>query len=373
MNRISRYLFTQVLVAVLFSCLAITLVVWFSQSIRLLAMVINSGGSIWAFLKLMCLVLPSFFPLVLPLALMVGCLFVFNRMTAENELVVMRAVGMSPLTLAKPALALAAIIALIGYLMTMWIAPAANHELVRLQYEIRNDFSLLLLRTGSFHDLSKGMTFYARSRGEDGELKGLLIQDQRHPEKAVTIMAESGEMIRTEKGPNILVKNGIRQELQRATGNLSQLTFRSYLVDLTTFNDNFTSRWREPRERSMWELLNPQGEDRDPLTRGRFMAEFHLRLTMPMLAITFCLFACVAMLTGGFERRGFARKIAAVAVIVILLEAAMLSGLNLVARQPWLFFMLYALSLGPIPFLVHRLRTDRGGQRPGHLPQQVDA
>jgi lipopolysaccharide export system permease protein len=351
MNRLSRYLFTQLLVSVLFSMLAITIVVWFSQSIRMLALVINSGGSVWAFMKLMLLVLPTFLPLILPLSLVVGCLFVYHRLTTENELQVMRATGLSPVQMAHPALLLSVIVAFVGYLMTVWIAPQANHELVRAKYEIANDYSLLLLRTGSFHGIQEGLSFYARSRGKDGELRGILIHDTRRAGRPTTIMAESGEMIRTEKGPNVLVKNGMRQELEAASGQLSQLSFKSYLVDLTTVNDGFSERWREPRERSMLELINPLGSDSEQVTVGRFLAEFHLRLTMPFLAITFTLIACTLMLTGFYNRDGMTRKIVFAAILVVGLEAGMLSAINLISKQSWMIVLLYLITLGPVPFL----------------------
>jgi lipopolysaccharide export system permease protein len=215
---------------------------------------------------------------------------------------------------------------------------------------------LLLLRTGNFHDISNGLTFYARDRGKEGDLRGLMIHDTRKDGKPSTIMAESGELIRTDKGPNVLVKNGVRQELDSATGLLSQLSFKSYLVDLTTVNDNFSTRWREPRERSMVELLTPEGTDKDPITVGRFIAEFHLRLTMPFLAVTFALIACVTLLTGQYNRRGMMQKIIIAGLAVVALESSMLSILNLIAKNDFLVIVLYVLSFGPLPFLVARLK-----------------
>lgn len=350
MNRLAYYLFRQFLVAVLFSILALTMVVWFSQSVRLLSLVINAGGSIWSFVKMMLLVMPTFLPLTLPLSLVVGCLFVYYRLTVENEIHVMRAVGLSPWQLAKPAIALAALIACIAYVMTVWVAPKANHEMVRLKYQLANDYSMLLLRTGNFHDIKDGLSFYARDRGKDGDLEGILIHDTRKEGHPVTIMAESGEMVRTEKGPNVLVKNGIRQELNTETGQLAQLSFKSYLIDLSSMSDTFKERWKEPRERTMYELMHPEGADADPAVVKRFISEFHLRLTLPFLALTFCFIACALMLTGQFQRRGMTSKMVVAALVIIAIESTMLSLINLINKQPDLVPLLYVLSLAPVPF-----------------------
>jgi lipopolysaccharide export system permease protein len=266
MNRVSFYLFRQILLSVLFSCLALTIVIWFSQSIKLLALVINNGGSLWSFIKLMLLILPTFLPLVLPLSLMVGALFVYHRMIMESELVVMQASGMGPMALTMPALYVGIVVALIGYALSTWIAPIANHELIRLQYQIRDDHSVLLLRTGAFNNIKEGLTFYARERGHEGEMRGILIHDTRKPEKPVTIMSESGQLVHGEHGPQVMVTNGVRQDVDRKTGNLAQLSFERYIVDLGALDDNFSSRWREPRERMMQELIAPTGNDANPDT-----------------------------------------------------------------------------------------------------------
>ena len=129
---------------------------------------------------------------------------------------------------------------------------------------------MLLLRTGTFHDIMDGLSFYARDRGSKGELLSILIHDTRKPEKPVTIMAESGDLIPTPEGPQILVKNGMRQEVEQSTGVLSQLIFDSYMVDFSNITDNFLTRWREPRERSMYELLTPKGKDVHPKTIKSF-------------------------------------------------------------------------------------------------------
>src|ERR1043166_3076502 len=228
MNRISRYIFNQLMLSVLFSCLAIAMVVWFSQSIRFLSLVINNGASLWAFFKLMLLIFPTFMPLVLPLSLMAGTLFVYHRLIIESEMHVMQAVGMSPMTLARPAIYAGTIIAALTYFFAMVASPWANGELVKLKYSVINDHSLLLLRTGSFHDVNKHLTFYARDRNAKGELKGILIHDTPKPDRPVTIMAESGELVQAPEGPRILVKKGTRQDVANDTGVLSQLSFDTY-------------------------------------------------------------------------------------------------------------------------------------------------
>jgi lipopolysaccharide export system permease protein len=357
MNRIDRYLFMQFLGAVGFTCLAITVVVWFSQGIRLLSLVINNGGSVWSFFALMVLILPTFLPLVLPASLAIGMMFVFHRLITESELVVMRASGMNALRLARPALILATLIMLLGYMLTTVIGPIANHEFVRLQYQIRNDLSVLLLHTGGFNDVSKGLTFYARERGPKGDLKGILIHDTRKAGHPATVMAETGELVHAPEGPRILVHNGMQQEMDEKTGLLSQLSFDTYMVDLSSLADNFDSRFVEPRERPTFSLLNPPPGLETPVL-NKFASEFHMRLVLPFVAIPFALIVCIVALTGNFDRRGILARVAVGAIVATLIEAGVLVVFNITVKQPSLAPFFYLVAFGPAPFFYQRLAAE---------------
>src|ERR1700759_1842469 len=120
MNRLSFYVFRQLVIAFVFAASAVTFVVLFTQSFRLLTLVIDNSSTMWFFFRLMALSVPTFLPLVLPLGLGVAVLFVYHRLAIDSELVVMRAVGVSPMRQARPALMLAALVMLVCYVMTLW-------------------------------------------------------------------------------------------------------------------------------------------------------------------------------------------------------------------------------------------------------------
>src|ERR1700722_18734618 len=132
-GRLNLYLLRQLLVAFIFADVAVTFVILFTQSFRLLSLVIDNSSTMWFFFRLMALSVPTFLPLVLPLGLGVAVLFVYNKLAVDSELVVMRAVGVSPMRQARPALVLAGLTLIVGYLLTLWIAPAANRSLVALE------------------------------------------------------------------------------------------------------------------------------------------------------------------------------------------------------------------------------------------------
>src|ERR1051326_8833097 len=107
MNRLNRYIFWQCLTMMVFVTAALSAAVWLAQSLRLIDLIVNRGLSVELFLFLALLILPRFLDIVLPVGAFIAVLFVFNRLTSESELVVMRSAGMGPLSLARPVFVLA--------------------------------------------------------------------------------------------------------------------------------------------------------------------------------------------------------------------------------------------------------------------------
>ncbi|MBN2751911.1 MAG: LptF/LptG family permease, partial [Rhodospirillaceae bacterium] len=116
MRGITRYVLKQLVIGMLLVTVGMSILLWLSQSLRFIDLIVNKGLSAGLFLKLTSLLLPGFLMVVLPIAVFTVTLFVYNKLNADRELVVMRASGMSQWDLSKPALILAAAITILSYL-----------------------------------------------------------------------------------------------------------------------------------------------------------------------------------------------------------------------------------------------------------------
>ncbi len=195
--------------------------------------------------------------MMLPIALFTAVTFTYNRLTTDSELIVMRAMGISPSQIARPALTLAAIVVALNYLLALYVLPWSYQSFKDLGSDFRNDFSGLLLTEGAFNVVSDGITVYIRSRETDGELQGILMHDTRVADRPVTVMAERGMLVQGEDGPRVVMENGNRQAVDKRDGKLQILYFDRYSVDLGKISQSQQDRIREPRERYISELLFP--------------------------------------------------------------------------------------------------------------------
>src|SRR5437660_8646959 len=126
MTSLDRYILRQCFTMMIFVTAALSAAVWLAQSLRLVDLIVNRGLSVALFLYLALLILPRFLDIVLPIGAFIAVLFVFNRLTSESELVVMRGAGMGPFTLARPVFVLAGIGCVALLSLSVYFLPASN-------------------------------------------------------------------------------------------------------------------------------------------------------------------------------------------------------------------------------------------------------
>ena len=98
MKLIERYIFRRAAMMFLATLLPLLGIVWTTQALTNVNLVTDSGQSIFAFLKLATLILPSVIPIILPFALLIGVTQTLSTMNTDSELTVLNAAGSSRAT-----------------------------------------------------------------------------------------------------------------------------------------------------------------------------------------------------------------------------------------------------------------------------------
>jgi len=342
-SQVDRYVFRQLAVALVAVTGALVALIWLTQSLRFVELVVNRGLSLRVFLQLTGLLVPGFVAVILPITTFVVVQFIYQRLAGDRELVVMRAAGISPLSLARPALALALAAVIAGYALSLWLVPVSYAAFREYQFEIRNRLAAFLLQEGVFTPVSEDLTVYVRRRDPDGTLRGILIEDTRQRSTEKTILAERGRLVGGSaangssgaKGgaPRILLLDGSQQELDRHTGRLNVLTFAQTVVNLAAGAKGEEQRYRDAAEMSLGELLHPDPQAVAARDRGKLIVEGWRRLTQPLTAASFALVGLVSVLTGGFQRHGNVLRPLGGVLAVVGLLALGLAISNFAARQ----------------------------------------
>ncbi len=359
MTQLTRYILRQTIGITIVVAVVFTAAVWLVESLRLIDLIVNRGLSLGLFLYLAMLILPRFIDAVLPIAVFIAVLFIYNRLITESELVVMRSAGVSQIGLARPAMLASALATCILLLMSIYFLPASNRAFKDLQFEIRNKIASVLLLEGTFNTISDNVTIYVRARDAEGDLSGIVIYDSRDRTRPMTVVAEHGAFVSTDQGPRLIMVKGSRQVFDRSNGHLSVLSFDQYTLDLDKYREATGIRYRQPEELYLHELLTPQPGETVAARQAR-LVELNFRLINPLSALALAAIPIACLLTGEFSRRGQIWRVLEAVALAFLFEALDVAFKNVAVRHTAAIVPLYLNVLVPL-VAAFWLLTRRGG------------
>ena len=361
MSRLNRHILRQLAIGTIITTAVLACVVWMVQLLDFMELIISKGLSFRTWLELTLLVLPNFIVVILPIALTLVVVFIYNKMYVDSELVVAQAAGISRWAIAAPAFFLAALCTVISFMLTLYYGPLSMRAFKELQWSVPEDISQVLLHAGRFNHISKDLTFYVRERDANGHLLGILLHDKRDRDMLVTVLAERGEIFPGLETLRVLLFNGTRQEVSRGGGDLSLMYFDQYAFDVGSVEATGDGRFTHNGERSTTELLTlTETDGLKPTTVQRMRVEGHQRLINPVLSLTLTALALSFLLTGTFDRHGQVKRITLAAVSIVLIEVAVLLSASLAAKNLSLLPLIYAVVILPLALGLYSL-SDKGG------------
>jgi lipopolysaccharide export system permease protein len=348
MGSIGRYIFRTTFGAFLVVLTSVTTLLWITQALRNIDLMTGQGQSILVFVGITGLIIPLLILLIAPIALMIAVAHVLNKLSTDSELIVMNAAGMPPRHIFAPFLAVGIVVSLMVGAIAFYVSPKCLRELRRWATEVRAEVVTSNIQPGRFTALEGGkLTMHVRERRANGQMAGVMVDDQRDPKERSTILAETGDILTNEQGVYLVLQNGTVQRQEAEKRDPTIVRFKEYAFDLSRLSAGSTSSITySAQERFPSELLNPAPNDpmaSDP--EGLLRAELHNRITAPLYPIAFLLLTFAYL---GAPRT--TRQSRAMSLISATLAAATLRGLGFVgavsgARYPVLLLVPYVALL----------------------------
>jgi len=288
MGSIDRYIFRTTFGAFLVVLISVTTLMWITQALRNIDLMTNQGQSVLVFIAITGLIIPLLVLLMAPIALMIAVAHVLNRLSNDSELIVMNASGMPPWHIFRPFLLVGIVVALLVAVISVYLSPKCLRELRTWITAVRADVISNGIQPGRFIVLEGKLTLHVRDRRANGQLLGVLIDDQRDPKDRISILAEQGDILTNDRGTYLVLANGTIQRDEVGQRDPAIVRFEQYAFDLSRLSGGVQNITFTMQERYPWELLNPPPND--PLFKlqaGGFRSEFHNRITAPLYPIAF--------------------------------------------------------------------------------------
>lgn len=297
-NRIIfTYIFSELLPSFFAGVVTFEFILLMFQTLKFTEFILVHGASSSLVLKLISSLFVSLLPAILPMSLLFAVLLTYIRLSADSEIVAMKALGYSVKTITIPALVIALIVALFSAHSSFYLGPWGNRNFELLTNEIGSSKALATIKEGTFSEGFFDFVIYAnKTNNKTGELEKVFIFDERDPKSPTTIIAKHGQIIgektRTEQTAMIrLIDGNIHKENEE---NHTRISFQSY--DLKLFNPISVSGREKSMQSLTWDDLKDKINNSDSFeNKKKFSMEKQKRIS---LAIACLLFALIGVSLG---------------------------------------------------------------------------
>jgi lipopolysaccharide export system permease protein len=340
-----------------------------ARLLKLTEMVVNRGVTMSVVASLIGYIMPAFLELTFPMAVLLGVLMGFGRMSGDRELIAARACGISLYRLAVPVLGVAFAV----YALSSWLAfsvrPWANRSLEERLFDLTQTTSSAGLKEKVFDRDFPGLVVYVDTISPaDGMLHDVMISDARNPAQQNTIIARRGIMIPDEASKSITLRlfDGSLFGVEAGRNSSHVTSFRTY--DLNVRPQEGELGELSPDEMSYTQLQQTIAAAR---AKGQpdYEAETELasKYTVPFTTL---LFALIGVPLGLKPARGGQSERFGVAIALFFLYYSLMRAGEALAERARLNAFL-AMSIPDLIFAVLatwlflRSATDRGDQGRG--------
>jgi len=295
MRRLDRYIFRETLVPGLIGLVALTFIVFSRQSGLLLDIIVRqapTAAEVWA---VVAALLPAVLTVTIPMAVLVGILTGFSRISSDSEAIAMRASGISMWRILRPVMALAILASAVTFWLTVWVAPQTTANLRSLQAQLALKYPSLDLRPQIFYERPNWpwvIFFHDFIRGGGTlQMRGVLLVDTKDPDNPEVTFAESGSIIPYESSKTLQVtlfnssKHIVSPKLPNQYEILSFPERNTLSVPLPSSSRSSSPTVEEVATKELWERMQ-KGTATLPE-----QVQLYQRLALPFGCIAFALLA----------------------------------------------------------------------------------
>lgn len=306
MRIIRNYVLGECILPFFLALGVLTCVFLLGNLIQLAHLVINKGVNLGTIGKVFLLYVPVLLGYTLPIACLISVILAFSRLSADNEILAIRANGIHIRRLLTPLFFIGAILSLIILILNNKVIPYAHHEQRMMVKNLGSKNPTALLEPGVFiHNFDGQILFIHRI--EDNRLYNVTIYQPQPDDKPTrTIIAKRGEFSQVPGKQQILLKllDGTSDEPNlKNPNNFYKLNFDTFFMTLDIAQDNKVIE-KKPKSMTLYELAQEKQRREKLLMKTTDLdTEFYRKITWSFSALIFVLLGFpMAVITNKRER-----------------------------------------------------------------------
>ena len=339
MRILDRYVIREIIPPFLIALLVFTFILIIPFIIELAEQMIAKGVPWATLLQLMGTLLPGVAALTIPMALLIGILVAMGRLSADREVVVMMACGVSPYRLLQPVLFLGVICWGVASWVMLEAMPNANQTFREISNQIVMDRAEGEVRPRVFFEDFPNLVLYVNEVPIGGTgWNDVLAADSRDPAQQVIFLAKRGRMVidRNARTIQMVLEDGTRHRTDLNNPNNYEVArFQSTILTLDP-ESVFPRKGpaRGDRELSIEELSAKAEEMRaQGLSPHNQVMEIHKKFSIPVACFVFAL---LGLALGASSRKDGKLAAFVLGIGVIFAYYVVMYGGEALAKGHWM-------------------------------------
>jgi LPS export ABC transporter permease LptG/LPS export ABC transporter permease LptF len=333
---LTRYILGEIFSHTLIGCALFTFILLMKELPKILDTVVRNSSTLQSILEVVLFLLPNFFMVTIPMAVLVGVLLGLSRLAADSEIIAMRASGLGIGYFVRVSAIVAVGGTLLGLLNSLYIAPRANQGILDLDKELASQASYEI-QPRVFYEDFKDKVLYVQdviSGTGAANWRQVFMADVTDP-SAPKITTAASAVVVSDNAQGLLMRLRSGTEHDPVLGHPDQYDLHTFVINDLPFAASQQSEGHIGRlDTAIYALPMQQLIERTHGPDGkRFLIELHKRFAYPAACLVLML---VGVPLGVTSRRG-GKSSAWVFTILLVIVYYSLSLIGIaLGRQNWI-------------------------------------
>lgn len=287
-KKAAQYIFFEMLPSFILGLIVFISIILMFQVLRLTEFALVHGVGLKTIAEIIGYLSISMLPILLPMSLLFSIILTYGRLSADSEIVAMKASGVHMGMIALPAMILASLVGILSAQTSFSIAPWGNRQFELIYRKVGSMKAGIALKEGTFAEGFFDKVIYA---GEVDSKKGLLrkvfIYDDSASDAPLTVIAKEGQILPDPNAPGHSVLLRLTDgDIHRKALSHTKIKFDTYDIQLSEPVQEDKSE-KSPQSLTLADvqrkLSTPLLED----DRRTFATEYHKRWATSILCLVF--------------------------------------------------------------------------------------
>jgi LPS export ABC transporter permease LptG/LPS export ABC transporter permease LptF len=333
---LTRYILGEILSHTLIGGVIFTFILFMRELPKILEMMVRNSSTFTSVVEVVLFMMPNFFMVTIPMAVLVGVLLGFSRLASDSEIIAMRASGLGIGYFVRVASIVAVGGTLLGLVNSLYVAPRANQAILAMDKMLASQASYEIQPRVFDEDFRNFVLYVQDVRSGTGAAnwRQVFIADVTDPSTPKITTAASATVI-SDSSQDLLMRlrNGTEHETVAAQPeqyNVSTFDTTDLPFSASQQSEGHLGRMDTPI------YAMPMNELRQhiaSLDGKRFLIELHKRFAYPAACLVLMLVGVPLGVTS--RRGGKSSALVATIALVIIYYSLSLIGIAL-GRQNWI-------------------------------------